>query len=103
MNLLKPLKSIDMGISTVQKALDKSKEQIAVEKETDKSVAKIPKSGRNEKMVRISRFHRELAKICARREGGIKIDEFINICVDSYCREKYPELYQIAKELMRRS
>ena len=92
-----------MGVGNAIDLLDKSKEKIAVEKETDKSVAKIPKSGRNEKMVRISRFHRELAKICARREGGIKIDEFINICVDSYCREKYPELYQIAKELMRRS
>mgnify|MGYP001556374640 FL=1 len=92
-----------MGVGNAIDLLDKSKEKIAVEKETDKSVAKIPKSGRNEKMVRISRFHRELAKICARREGGIKIDEFINICVDSYCKEKYPELYQIAKELMRRS
>lgn len=92
-----------MGVGNAIDLLDKSKEKIAVEKETDKSVAKIPKSGRNEKMVRISRFHRELAKICARREGGIKIDEFINVCVDSYCREKYPELYQIAKELMRRS
>jgi len=103
MNSFKPLNSIDMGVGNAIDLLDKSKEKIAVEKETDKSVAKIPKSGRNEKMVRISRFHRELAKICARREGGIKIDEFINICVDSYCREKYPELYQIAKELMRRS
>ena len=92
-----------MGTGAAANLLAKSKEKIAVEKETDKSVAKIPKSARVEKMVRISRFHRELAKICARREGGIKIDEFINICVDSYCKEKYPELYQIAKELMRRS
>ena len=92
-----------MGTGAAANLLAKSKAKTVVIKETDKSVAKIPKSARVEKMVRISRFHRELAKICARREGGIKIDEFINICVDSYCKEKYPELYQIAKELMRKS
>ena len=52
-------------------------------------------------MVRISRFHRELAKNCSRsHKGGVHINKFIGEVLELYCQENHPDLYEATKELM---
>ena len=48
-------------------------------------------------LVRLSEFHRELAKLIGKNEQ-LKLDEAINKSIEVYCKTHYSELYQNFKK-----
>lgn len=71
-----------------------------INKSTNKNINTGKKSSKDQSLVRVSRFHRELVKQCSRAER-MRIDELIDKCIETYCKENHPKLYKITIELMK--
>lgn len=73
-----------------------------VNKTTEENNNTVPKSPEDITLVRISRFHRELAKNCSKsHKGGVHINKFIGDVLELYCQENHPKLYQATVQIMK--
>lgn len=71
-----------------------------INKSANKNINTVKKSSKDQSLVRVSRFHRELVKLCSRTER-MRIDEMVDKCIELYCKENHPKLYNITKDLMK--
>lgn len=82
--------------------LETPEAQRKVNKTTEENNNTVPKSPEDITLVRISRFHRELAKNCSKsHKGGVHINKFIGDILELYCQENHPKLYQATVQIMK--
>lgn len=83
-------------------AIDTPEAKRKVNKTTEENNNTVPKSPEDITLVRISRFHRELAKNCSKsHKGGVHINKFIGDVLELYCQENHPKLYQATVQIMK--